>query len=138
MELPGNCAVQWTWVSFSLLRCKPRFWAKQPHENRGVEMAGFNALFGTARIAREAGPGQSKKVMLGIKGIYSRAFWRYCRCADAPAARSRKVARKPEALSGSDSASSATVAENCGDPGQKRTWRTLRSRTTMRALISGV
>jgi hypothetical protein len=53
----------------------------QLQENRGVEMAGFNALVSTRRfqyacnrehrsIARAVEAGQSKKLMRGIKGIY--------------------------------------------------------------------
>jgi hypothetical protein len=45
-------------------------WANQPHENRGVEMAGFNALLEHRRIARELELSQSKKLMTEIKGIY--------------------------------------------------------------------
>ncbi len=35
-------------------------------------MAGFNADLELGRIARESGAIQSKKLMWGIKGIYSR------------------------------------------------------------------
>jgi hypothetical protein len=37
----------------------------------GVEMAGFNNALGQGRIARQVQGSQSKKLMHGIKGIYS-------------------------------------------------------------------
>jgi hypothetical protein len=44
----------------------------------------------------------------------------YCRWAEAPA-NSRSVVRNPAAVLGSASASSATVAVNCGDSGRNLT-----------------
>jgi hypothetical protein len=46
-------------------------WAKPHHGYREVEMAGFNTLIGTGRIAREPGTRQLKMLMRSIKEIYS-------------------------------------------------------------------
>jgi hypothetical protein len=46
-------------------------WAKPHHGYREVEMAGFNTLIGTGRIARESGTRQLKMLMRSIKEIYS-------------------------------------------------------------------
>src|SRR5262249_55808917 len=59
----------------------------------------------------------------------------YWRCAEAPASSRRRV-RKVAAERGSARASSATVAENCGDWGRKRTLITSCWRTVIRALSS--
>src|ERR1700716_1017246 len=72
-------------------------------------------------IAREKRCRKSKKLMSWIKEIYSarrvrrvsiRRFICYFLWAEAPAANSRSVVRNPAAVCGSESASSATVAEN--------------------------
>src|ERR1700693_988616 len=60
-------------------------------------------------------------------------YWRW---AEAPAASSRKVVRKPAAVFGSYSASSEIVAENWGDSGRKRTCSTSCWRTVIRVLSS--
>ena len=50
-RVPGNCAVRWTWISFSLHSCSARMMsASNRNGYRAVEMAGFNAR--TRRIAR--------------------------------------------------------------------------------------
>ena len=59
-------------MSFGLLRSLvSRFGQHYVHECREVEMAGFNTGLELGRIARAAEVIQSKKLMRGIKGIYS-------------------------------------------------------------------
>ena len=62
----------------------------------------------------------------------------YCRCAEAPAAISRKALTNPAAASGSASASSCTVAENCGDSGRKRTCKMSGRRADISAFNSAL
>jgi hypothetical protein len=62
----------------------------------------------------------------------------YCRCAEAPAAISRKALTNPAAESGSANASNRTVAENCGDSGRNRTCKMSCCRADINAFNSAL